>query len=271
MLEVADRRHRERVVVVVEGVGADDRAVDAAVPALPDPAEPVDEEVVADVGPAAGLRVVRVDAAQDARHLGARVVVGVDRVVDEAGVHLEVVQRALRRASSRRHPTGRASRSAAWACTSPPGARSSSSASGSVARVGRRCSGSAVVAARRRPSSVVSSAGRSTAVCVRRARVDDRELHVGRQLAGRRPAGPGPRRRRRPAAASVPGRACRASSLSGSGPCSSWYSSSHPVGPRVTGAGADLHRDARRSGTSIAVLPGDADRAVPGDRLRRGW
>src|SRR5438552_13982652 len=32
-------------------------------------------------------RVVRVDAAQDRRDLGARVVVGVHRVVDEAGVH----------------------------------------------------------------------------------------------------------------------------------------------------------------------------------------
>ena len=92
-LVVADRRGREGVVVVAEGVGADHRAVDAAVPALPDPAEPVDEVVVADVAPAAGLHVVGVDAAQERRHLGPRVVVGVDGVVHEAGVHVAVVQR----------------------------------------------------------------------------------------------------------------------------------------------------------------------------------
>jgi len=47
-LEVADRGHGERVVVVAERVGADDRTVDPASPALPDPAELVDQEVVAD-------------------------------------------------------------------------------------------------------------------------------------------------------------------------------------------------------------------------------
>ncbi len=51
-LVVAQRRHRERVVVVAEGVGADDGPIDPAVPTLPDPAEPVDQVVVADVAPA---------------------------------------------------------------------------------------------------------------------------------------------------------------------------------------------------------------------------
>ncbi len=94
-LEVADRRHRERVVVVAEGVGADDRARDPAVAALPDPAELVDQEVVADVAPALGLGVVRVDAAQHARDVVARVVVGVDRVVHESGADRAVARAAV--------------------------------------------------------------------------------------------------------------------------------------------------------------------------------
>ena len=94
-LVVADGRHRERVVVVAQGVGADDGAIHAAVPALPDPTEPVDQEVVADVAPAARPHVVGVDPAQQRGHLGAGVVVRVDRVVDEAGMHLVVVQRTL--------------------------------------------------------------------------------------------------------------------------------------------------------------------------------
>ena len=94
-LVVADRRGGEGVVVVTEGVRTDDRAVDPAVPALPDPPEPVDQVVVADVAPAAGLHVVGVDAAQQGRHLGARVVVGVHGVVHEARVDVAVVQRGL--------------------------------------------------------------------------------------------------------------------------------------------------------------------------------
>ena len=164
------------------------------------------------------------------RHLGARVVVGVHRVVDEAGVHLEVVQRALVAHPLVGAPLGARVDLRLRACTSPPAARSGpsrrspapssvSTLPGSVA--GRR------PGLRRRPCVLVSSAGCSTAVCVGRARVDDRELHVGRAARRRRRRpGPAPRRRRRPAAASVPGRACRASSLSGSGPWSSWYSRS---------------------------------------------
>ena len=94
-VEVADGRHREGVVVVVERVGTDDRLVDAAVAALPDPTEPVDQEVVADVAPPTGLHVVGVDAADDRRHLGLGVVVGVDRVVDEAAADRAVAQRLL--------------------------------------------------------------------------------------------------------------------------------------------------------------------------------
>ena len=94
-VEVADRRHREGDLVVAEGVRPDDGTVDAAVAALPDAAEAVDEVVVADVAPAAGLRVVRVDAAQQRGHLVRGVVVGVDRVVDEAGLHGAVARRRL--------------------------------------------------------------------------------------------------------------------------------------------------------------------------------
>ena len=76
-------------------MGADDGLVDAAEATLPDPAEPVDEEVVADVAPAAGLHVVGVDAAQDRRDLGLGVVVGVDRVVHETAGDAAVAQGAL--------------------------------------------------------------------------------------------------------------------------------------------------------------------------------
>ena len=118
-LEVADRRHRERVVVVAEGVRADDGTVDAAVPALPDPAEAVDEEVVADVGPAAGLRVVRVDAAQDRRAPGPRC----SRWRSPCGARTRRAPRrsAARtcRASARRRPTARGSRSSAWRSPTP--------------------------------------------------------------------------------------------------------------------------------------------------------
>src|SRR4029079_7468646 len=52
-LVVAARRHRAGVVAVAARVGPDPGTADAAVPALPDAAEAVDQEVVADVGPAA--------------------------------------------------------------------------------------------------------------------------------------------------------------------------------------------------------------------------
>ena len=114
-LVVADRRHREGVVVVAEGVRADDGAVDAAVPALPDPAEAVDQEVVADVAPAAGLHVVGVDAAQDARAPRR----ACSRWRSPCGARSRRAPRrsAARtcRASARRRPTGRASRSPAGA------------------------------------------------------------------------------------------------------------------------------------------------------------
>src|SRR5665647_145065 len=69
-VEVADRRSAEGVGVVVQRVCADDGTVDAAVATLPGPAEPVDQEVVADVVPAASVDVVRVDGPDDLRHLG---------------------------------------------------------------------------------------------------------------------------------------------------------------------------------------------------------
>ena len=94
-VEVPDRRHREGHLVVAQGVCPDDRTADAAVATFPDAAEPVDEEVVADVAPAAGLRVVGVDAAQQRRHLGRGVAVGVHRVVDEPRLDRAVARPGL--------------------------------------------------------------------------------------------------------------------------------------------------------------------------------
>ena len=57
--------------------------------------------------------MVGVDAADDRRHLGLGVVVGVHRVVDEAGADRAVAQRRSCRGCSRRRPTGRGRRSSA--------------------------------------------------------------------------------------------------------------------------------------------------------------
>ena len=200
------------------------------------------------------------------RHLGARVVVGVHRVVDEAGVHLVVVQRALARASARRRPTGRARRSAAWACTSPPGGRWSPSVS-VVARRSRSVTSSpgarrGLVAVHRRGVQRGPLDGR-----VRRlARVDDRELQVGREavvgdgadldlvdLADQQRVGAGARV---PRLLAVRVGAVVVVVLE-----------VDPVGPGVAGAGADLDGDAVAR-DHRAVRPGDADGAVAGDRLR---
>src|SRR4029453_18236089 len=68
------------------GVRTDDGAGQAAVPALPEPAELVGDHVVADVAPVTAHRVVLVDRPHDRRYLLGGVVVAVSRVVDRRGL-----------------------------------------------------------------------------------------------------------------------------------------------------------------------------------------
>src|SRR4029079_12015602 len=77
----------------VTGVRAADGLPDPTGTPLVHGAVAVDEEVVADVAPVAGLRVVRVDAAHDAGCLAAGVVVAACRVVDEDGLEGPAVAR----------------------------------------------------------------------------------------------------------------------------------------------------------------------------------
>ena len=74
-LVVADHREAGRGVVEAQGVRAADRLVDPAVPALPDRAVVVDEEVVGEVGPAQAVGVVAVHAADHGGHVCLRVAV----------------------------------------------------------------------------------------------------------------------------------------------------------------------------------------------------
>ena len=60
------------------------RVLVAAVPGLPDGAEPVDDEVVGDVGPAPGALVEGLDRPEHRGHLALAVAVRVHRVVDDA-------------------------------------------------------------------------------------------------------------------------------------------------------------------------------------------
>ena len=89
------RGHRQRAVLAEHGdadragveplrMRADDVALDPAVAALVDGAEPVDEEVVADVVPAVPLDVEELDRPHDRGRLRRRVAVGAGRVVDES-------------------------------------------------------------------------------------------------------------------------------------------------------------------------------------------
>ncbi|MGC0330664.1 hypothetical protein RKD23_003654 [Streptomyces sp. SAI-170] len=106
---VAEDGDAGRLTVEAVGVRAQHRLVDAALAALEDGAALVDEEVVAEVVPAValGLRVgvVRVDAPDDRRRLGA-VVVGAGGVVDEHGLDVRVVLRRVRAAGLVRAPLG---------------------------------------------------------------------------------------------------------------------------------------------------------------------
>ena len=92
-LAVADVGDADAARVEAERLGPDHVARDAAVAALPDLPEAIDEVVVANVVPAVRLHVVGVDRAQDRRHLGLGVVVRRVRVVHEDHVHGAGVQR----------------------------------------------------------------------------------------------------------------------------------------------------------------------------------
>ena len=87
----AQQRGGEGVLVEPARVCAEDRPGDAAVTPLPDHAEAVDQEVVADVAPALRLDVIGVDPAQHARHVGGGVVVGRVGVVDETDLDRRAV------------------------------------------------------------------------------------------------------------------------------------------------------------------------------------
>ena len=71
----AEHRDPDRAVVVARSVRPYDGPVDTASTALEHAAEPVDEEVVADVVPSQRVRVVAVDAPQDRRDVLPGVVV----------------------------------------------------------------------------------------------------------------------------------------------------------------------------------------------------
>ena len=90
-VEVAEHRHTPGVLVESAGVGALDRPVHAACPALEYLSELVDEGVVGDVAPAKGLGVVRVDRAHDRRGVLRAVVVASRGVVHDARPHPVVV------------------------------------------------------------------------------------------------------------------------------------------------------------------------------------
>ena len=92
----AEARDARRDAVEPLRLGADDRLVDPARPALEDLAVLVDDEVVAEIVPAVVVAVVPRDAEDDRRRLLRRVVVRVDRVVHERELHLPVGGRAAR-------------------------------------------------------------------------------------------------------------------------------------------------------------------------------
>ncbi len=80
--EGPEHRHPDALGVETEGVAAHDRFEQSGLPRLPDPPEPVDHEVVADVVPPPDTHVVLLDAPQECRNLARRVAVGGHRVVD---------------------------------------------------------------------------------------------------------------------------------------------------------------------------------------------
>ena len=97
---VADRGDRGRLGVEALRLGADDRALQSSGAALVQRPEAVDQRVVADVVPAVAVDVEAADAEDDRGRLLGRVVVGVDGVVDDGGLHRSVLRRPARRAAS---------------------------------------------------------------------------------------------------------------------------------------------------------------------------
>ncbi len=81
----------DRVRVEPSCVGTDRGPVEAPGSPLPHPAETVDDEVVADVGPTPSIDVVRLDSADHAGNLGLAVGVGADRVVNDGQVDRRAV------------------------------------------------------------------------------------------------------------------------------------------------------------------------------------
>ena len=93
---VAHRGDAHRAPVEPARVRAQRVRFQGAAAALVDVAEAVRDQVVREVAPAEGLRVVRVDAAHLLHGLGARVVVGAGRVVDGQRAHLVELRGVLR-------------------------------------------------------------------------------------------------------------------------------------------------------------------------------
>ena len=82
--EGAEHGHTHALGVEAECVPTDGRRLDHSVAGLPDPAEPVDDEVVADVVPAAGVDMERSDSPQERRDVRLGVVVVVDGVMNDS-------------------------------------------------------------------------------------------------------------------------------------------------------------------------------------------
>src|SRR5687767_1629683 len=87
---VSDRGDAGRLRVEALGVGADDRLAEAAVAALVDAAEAVDQRVVADVIPAVAVAVEAADPEHDPLRLRAAVLVGGHRVMYDGGLDLSL-------------------------------------------------------------------------------------------------------------------------------------------------------------------------------------
>ncbi len=244
MLVVADRRHREGVVVVVEGVGADDRRGRCRRTGPPRSGRSGRR------GSCSRCRSSRGTACGTRRCCGGCPAPrrACSRWRSRCGGRSRRAPRrsagSSARAAARRRPTGRASRSPASACRPRPGGRSR--------RRTRRRRGRGSVAAWRRGRARARRAVHGAGVERRRARrrssvalpgsMTASFMSAGSGRAGDAPA-PGPGRRRRRGAASVPGRACLRLGAARVGPVLGVVGQLHPVRPGVAGAGADLERD----------------------------
>ena len=255
-LEVPDHRDARRGGVEAEGVRAPHRSARPSRAAGPDAPEPVDEEVVADVGPAEVAGVVAVHAADQRRHVAAPVVVAVDRVVD---VHLldrvvDAGPAVTPRLPGAPLPAAVQLRDAARA---RPGSRERSPYARAVRRP-LRPSPSSPGCAHGRSSTRVRPRGRTPPTRTRTP--SDGPIHISSVLpiadafAGR---GVGPVGERRARAASRSTRRRRACGPRGPG--------TGPVGPTSARASSTTSRTGRRSptGRRRLVAPAPGRRAVP--------